>query len=210
MYGDLAMKLVADAKRTASLDHLPAYQSEVVRGVVREMKALESEQQRLLEAHGGAAHFDHTEHPEAAVQILVQHISKQRNKRCLLAYLKQRTKRIENLCWAETLDLTASASGSGAEEIVSSSRDLLGPEEQDYARRYTELLAAFKGQLTDIDLTGSVDPPRDLYVDVRVLKDAGEVQTEYGSMLLTKDSTFFARFSDVERLIRQGFLQRIG
>ncbi|KAL9098204.1 MAG: hypothetical protein Q9163_006093 [Psora crenata] len=42
------------------------------------------------------------------------------------------------------------------------------------------MLAAYKGQWTDIDLTGSLEPPRDLFVDVRVLKDAGEIQTEYG------------------------------
>ena len=31
-----------------------------------------------------------------------------------------------------------------------------------------------------MDLTGSLEPPRDLFIDVRVLKDAGEIQTEYG------------------------------
>jgi len=34
--------------------------------------------------------------------------------------------------------------------------------------------------LTDVELGGSLEPPRDLYVEVRVLKDAGEIQTEYG------------------------------
>ena len=47
-------------------------------------------------------------------------------------------------------------------------------------RRYGDLLAAYKGQWTDIDLTGSLEPPKDLFIDVRVLKDAGEIQTEYG------------------------------
>ena len=56
----------------------------------------------------------------------------------------------------------------------------LSPEEGEYARQYGDLLAAYKGQWTDIDLTGSLEPPRDLFIDVRVLKDAGEIQTEYG------------------------------
>lgn len=42
------------------------------------------------------------------------------------------------------------------------------------------MLAAYKGQWTDVDLTGSLEPPQDLFIDVRVLKDAGEIQTEYG------------------------------
>jgi len=56
----------------------------------------------------------------------------------------------------------------------------ISPEEEEYVRQYSDLLAAFKGHWTDIDLTGSLDPPRDLFIDVRVLKDAGEIQTEYG------------------------------
>lgn len=56
----------------------------------------------------------------------------------------------------------------------------LSPEEEEYVRQYSDLLAAYKGQWTDIDLTGSLEPPRDLFIDVRVLKDAGDIQTEYG------------------------------
>lgn len=56
----------------------------------------------------------------------------------------------------------------------------LSPEEEEHVRQYSDLLAAYKGQFTDIDLTGSLEPPRDLFIDVRVLKDAGEIQTEYG------------------------------
>jgi GINS complex subunit 1 len=71
------------------------------------------------------------------------------------------------------------------------------------------MLSSYKGQWTDIDLTGSLEPPRDLFIDVRVLKDAGEIQTEYGAINLTKNSQFFVRQGDVERLIQQGFLQRL-
>ena len=67
--------------------------------------------------------------------------------------------------------------GLGSESGACSS---LGPEEEEYARQYSDMLAAYKGQWTDIDLTGSLEPPKDLFIDVRVLKDAGEIQTEYG------------------------------
>ena len=69
------------------------------------------------------------------------------------------------------------SAGLGAEGGNTSS---LSPEEEEYVRQYSDMLAAYKGQWTDIDLTGSLDPPRDLFIDVRVLKDAGEIQTEYG------------------------------
>lgn len=108
----------------------------------------------------------------------------------------------------------------------------LSPEEEEYFRLYSDMLAAYKGQWTDVDLTGSLEPPRDLFIDVRVLKDAGEIQTEYGYVVLllstlffdmglwtrtdlgrvinlTKNSQLYVRHGDVERLIAQGFLERL-
>jgi hypothetical protein len=34
-----------------------------------------------------------------------------------------------------------------------------------------------------------LEPPRDLFIDVRVLKDAGEIQTEYGYATHTSHTT---------------------
>lgn len=138
-----------------------------------------------------------------------------RNKRCLLAYHRVRAQRLEAAAW-EGVDLSeqaraprqggrVSSHGEGSEGEVAA----LCPEEEEYVRLYSELLAQYKGQWTDIDLTGSMEPPRDLFVDVRVLKDAGEVQTEYGSINLTQNSQFFVKQGDVERLIAQGYLQRL-
>lgn len=162
-----------------------------------------------------------------------------RNKRCLLAYHKTRTDKLEELVWrgADVVDLSgqqlrdgaglgnaSGATGRPADGGTSS----LSPQEEDYVRQYGDLLAAYKGQWTDIDLTGSLEPPRDLFIDVRVLKDAGEIQTEYGcvgsgmlsrliimlihvhrAITLTKNSQFYVRQGDVERLIAQGYLQKL-
>ena len=105
-----------------------------------------------------------------------------RNKRCLLAYHRVRADRLEEMCWngQDVLGLVQSAGpgSSISSDTVNSSS--LSPEEDDYVRQYSDMLAVYKGQWTDIDLTGSLKPPRDLFIDVRVLKDAGEIQTEYG------------------------------
>lgn len=73
---------------------------------------------------------------------------------------------------------SAAAAGTGG-----GGQSSLSPEEEEYFRRYSDLLAAYKGPWTDIDLTGSLEPPKDLFIDVRVLKDAGEIQTEYGYVM---------------------------
>ena len=116
-----------------------------------------------------------------------------RNKRCLLAYHRVRSDKLEEMCWSgnDVLDLeqqtgrqgNGEGPGMASEAGVQSS---LSPEEEEYVRQYGDMLAAYKGQWTDIDLTGSLEPPRDLFIDVRVLKDAGEIQTEYGYAYLPR------------------------
>ena len=86
-----------------------------------------------------------------------------RNRRCLLAYQRLRADRIDEMVW-------------GGGEV----KGVLSPEEEEYGRGYALLVAGLKGRWTDVELGGSLEPPRDLYVEVRVLKDAGEIQTEYG------------------------------
>ncbi|XP_044724751.1 GINS complex protein [Hirsutella rhossiliensis] len=191
MYGDLGVKLVQHAKRTQNLAHLPPYQTEIVRAVTKEVRDLDKDVTDLLEPFQGS--FDPAADQAVACTLLVNHLSMRRNKRCLLAYHRTRTDKLEELVW------------NGSDVV-----DLSGLQEEEYVRQYSDLLAAYKGQWTDIDLTGSLEPPRDLFIDVRVLKDAGEIQTEYGAITLTKNSQFYVRQGDVERLIAQGYLQKLG
>ncbi|KAJ4338470.1 DNA replication protein psf1 [Didymella glomerata] len=208
MYGETANKLVQNAKRTLALPHLPPYQSELIRAVVREVRDLDKDVASLLAPYSGS--FNPASSPETACALLVNHLCMRRNKRCLLAYHKVRSDKLEEYCWngvdvLEQQAQKANGNNAGAAGAESS----LSPEEEEYVRQYSDLLAAYKGQWTDIDLTGSLEPPKDLFIDVRVLKDAGEIQTEYGSITLTKNSQFYVRHGDVERLIQQGYLQRL-
>ena len=54
-----------------------------------------------------------------------------------------------------------------------------------------------------------MQPPKDLYIEVRVLKDCGEIFTENGPVNLEINSTHFLRRVDVESLIRQGMLVQV-
>ncbi|KAI1107507.1 DNA replication complex GINS protein PSF1 [Jackrogersella minutella] len=217
MYGDLGNKLVQQAKRTQNLSHLPPYSTELVRAVTREVRDLDKDVADMLEPFQGS--FNPDEDSATACTLLVNHLSMRRNKRCLLAYHRTRTDRLEELVWKgyDVVDLAGQqikdgpgglASGPGT-RVGSGGTSSLSPQEEDYMRQYSDLLAAYKGQWTDIDLTGSLEPPRDLFIDVRVLKDAGEIQTEYGAITLTKNSQFYVRQGDVERLIAQGYLQKL-
>lgn len=178
MYGDLATKLVLEAKRTQNLEQLAPYQDELVRSIVKETKdlsksSIDEEMERVDLCHQ-----------------FVTHLAMRRNKRCVLAYERMRSERLAQLAW------------SGGEFNGNHN-------EQQYFKQYSELLINYKSSFHEIDLSGSLVPPSDVFIDVRVLKDAGEIQTEYGVFNLSKDSQFFVRRADVERLIQQGYLQKI-
>lgn len=224
MYAEQANNLVADAKRIASLSHLPPYATTTVRAVTKEVRDLDREVSSLLAPYSSSStqssdetqvksSFNPADDPATACALLVSHLSMRRNKRCLFAYHRMRTGKLEEMCWngadVSELQSTMALTRSNWESRSSTTASSLSAEEEQYAHQYSNLLAAYKGQWTDIDLTGSLEPPKDIFIDVRVLKDAGEIQTEYGSITLTKNSQFYVRQGDVERLIQQGYLQRL-
>lgn len=153
--------------------------------MTREVRDLDKDVADILEPFQGS--FNPAADQAVACTLLVNHLSMRRNKRCLLAYHRTRTDKLEELVWngSDIADLSGQQvreanPNNGVPAAGSSSTSSLSPQEEDYVRQYSDLLAAYKGQWTDIDLTGSLQPPRDLFIDVRVLKDAGEIQTEYG------------------------------
>lgn len=216
MYGDTAKKLVLDAKRSLNLNDIPLYQSDLVKDVVREIDDLNTdaefltEQQRLQEESTNPVSEE--EQKVNQCQLFVTHLSMRRNKRCLLAYQRLRADQIDEFSW---LNIDPEQDKSDARAADPSSRvsrlDLnnLSHEEQEYFRHYQDVVANYKANFPDLDLSGDLEPPTSIFVDVRVLKDGGEVQTEYGVFNLIKDSQFYVRKSDVERLIQQGYLEEL-
>lgn len=195
MYGDLGTKLIQDAKRTTNMDSLPFYQEEMVRAITRETRELNRQAEAVITQYEND--LMPSQDRTTSCSLFVQHLCMRRNKRCLLGYEMVRAKKMMEMVWND-MDLL--------DQDISNN---LSPHEQDYARKYAELIVSYKGEWTDVDLTGFMEPPKDLFIDVRVLKDAGEIQAEYGVFNLTKDSQFFVRQGDVQRLIQQGYLQKL-
>jgi GINS complex subunit 1 len=150
--------------------------------VTREVRDLDRDVTRLLDPFEGS--FNPSADPATACALLVDHLCMRRNKRCLMAYHRVRTEKLEELCWTGVDVLEQQQPSEAGEDRgvaqAAGGHSSLSPEEEEYFRQYGDMLAAYKGQWTDIDLTGTLEPPKDLFIDVRVLKDAGEIQTEYG------------------------------
>lgn len=205
MYGDLANKLVLDAKRSQNLTELPVHQSELVRDIVKEINDLNRDAEFINETQRDDE-LSEAQQKIHQCQLFVTHLCMRRNKRCLLAYQKTRADKINQFCW---LNIDPDSTPPSQAQTTSISIDNLSHAEQDYYKSYNDLLIDYKSNFADLDLSGDLEPPTNIFIDVRVLKDGGEVQTEYGVFNLIKDSQFYVRKSDVERLIQQGYLEEL-
>jgi GINS complex subunit 1 len=71
------------------------------------------------------------------------------------------------------------------------------------------LTTRYREQYVDLNLGASLLPPKETYIQVRVLRACGNVLTENGTIALLENSQHYVRRTDVETLISQGFLQHI-
>lgn len=218
MYGDQAHKLILDAKRTSNLSEVPLYQLELVKDIVLEISDLKKDVDYLSEQELFPADASEEERRIAQCQIFIRLLFMRRDKRCLLAHQKLRADKISEFLWLNIDPTTSSESGTAStknESLLNAAGttklalDNLSNPEQEYYKQYQDLILDFKSSFADIDLSGDLEPPKDIFIDVRVLKDGGEIQTEYGVFNLIKDSQFYVRKSDVDRLIQQGYLEQI-
>lgn len=221
MYGDLANKLILEAKRTSNLREVPLYEHSLVKNILLETSDLHKDVEFLNEQQASQQDMENEARRINQCQLFVTHLCLRRNKRCMLAYQKLRAGKIDEFSWLnidpvlnESGQLTNSTSmDTDNARTKGGTRKLaienLSHYEQEYMKKYQNLLLDFKSGFADIDISGDLEPPRDIFIDVRVLKNGGEVQTEYGVFNLIKNSQFYVRKSDVDRLIQQGFLEEI-
>ncbi|CAI5760149.1 unnamed protein product [Candida verbasci] len=191
MYGDTANKLILDAKRTSNLSNISLYQADLIKEIVKEINDLNKDVEFLQEQEELNQDEDNKVNQ---CQLFVTHLSMRRNKRCLIAYEKLRSDKIAEFIWSNQDNLN---------------QDNLSYHEQEFVKDYNQSITAYKSHFSDLDLSGDLEPPTNIFIDVRVLKEGGEVTTEYGSFNLIKNSQFFVRKSDVERLIQQGYLEQL-
>jgi GINS complex subunit 1 len=133
--------------------------------------------------------------------IVLRHGALERNKRCLLAYLHGRASKICEMRW------------QFGPVLPSEIRTQLCEPEVSFFNRYNKDLAAYMraiGEGSGVDLTTDQAPPKSLYIEVRCLKDYGEMETEDGTVIVLKKNTqHFLPRAQCEPLIRQGILEHV-
>jgi GINS complex subunit 1 len=134
--------------------------------------------------------------PEVYASMYMMFESIQRNKRCMLAYIMARVKRLQTLRWDVGAVLPPELKAN------------LSSQENVFFSQYNKNPTTYQKKV-GIDLSADLHPPKELFIQVRCLKEHGEIFTENGSIKLEKGTQHFVRRSDVELLIRQGVLQHI-
>lgn len=198
-FGDLAIQLVTESRRSTMSDSLLKYNDQLVRQIIREQRDLEKLVQTLMASEA------------IPPSLLIYQTAIVRNKRCLLAYHKHRMDMLRDMYWA---------SGCALPHILSNAplRARLSPQEVDFLRQYNTSTMAFRASFSssggdrdvDVDITASVEkPPKDLHVLVWVKRDCGTIQTELGAIDFKKGQRFMVRRADIEHLIVQGYLEEV-
>jgi GINS complex subunit 1 len=207
-YCQRGRELLVELQRS---DWLPKFDEESVRGTINEMFDLFKRtdgMQRLGKSRKDAAREDGSyderddmklnwgdflSNPEKVESVYYVSCLK-RNSTYLLSYFLHRCSKIRNLRWD---------AGPVVPEHIQ--RDTLSGRELEYFHKYSEHLQAYNDGLgLDLDLTSNLEPPSDLYVEIIVLEQCGEIQTENGPVSLDIGSMHFLRKADIEHFIRVG------
>eukprot|EP01132_Coremiostelium_polycephalum_P004982 gene4982-6203_t len=191
MFTEKAIEALKELHRS---ENLPPYNEVAIAKTKEEIDSLYSV---LIQALNENQEAKTTEYIMAHSVIYRESIY--RNKRCILAYLMERTNRIRNYRWT-----------SGSAILPNQLKEHMSQNEIKFFTDYDKILTNLHTKI-GLDLTVDVkQPPKELYIEVRVLKEMGEVVLNSGSTVsLNLNTTHFVRRSDVETMITQGILEHI-
>jgi GINS complex subunit 1 len=184
------VQLIREAIRQSS--KLEPYNEEGVRATLREICMLFEEAAKWSKAGEKESLFDDFDQARlVGVKTLIE-----RNKRILLAYHSAR------------LDCISSAA-SVVPNLPPKTMDAMTQIEAQFTSEYYQLIRGHAALFDGIDICSYQSPPHDLYVQIRVKRDCGVIQTEYGQLHLNPGSFHFVRRSDVQGLLDQGLVTHI-
>lgn len=143
--------LVKEALRTKNLPNIPQYLDSTIKNTITEINSLCKQSS--------------SKQNEASAVLKKAYL--ERSKRCVLAYQRHRLERYKDLIW--------SCGANTSSILPEESQKAASPYEAIFIEEYKELVTTWKGQWLDIDIGSSLTPPKDIFIEVRVLEECGEV-----------------------------------
>ncbi|KAJ3057515.1 DNA replication protein psf1 [Rhizophlyctis rosea] len=204
-YSETSVKLIRDAKKIADTSTIFPYREELIRDILIEIRHLAQTFPALLEERNAALRTGNDDLAASRQIALTMHsLSLKRSKQCLLAYTRTRADCLSDALWE-----LGGATGGAPSRLPQELKKNLSPVELEFVAKYSECISSYRGAFLDVDLGAALIPPKDLFVEVRVLKDCGEVMTESGPVRLMKDTQHYLKRTDVEGFITAGFLKHV-
>ncbi|RKP20921.1 GINS complex, Psf1 component [Rozella allomycis CSF55] len=174
-----ASSLVKEIKRNKGAIYSP-YNELAVRQQLQEISAHYSSAQDIANTDTFSKHID-------IYKSLIE-----RGKQSLILYHEHRLQMLQSLFW------------QGGSRAVNQVMQQSNTHESNFLQSYSNLMAKMISKYKFLDIRASLVPPKDLFIQIRVLKDCGNLLTTSGVITLEKDSQHFVRRTDVEHLISQG------
>ncbi|KAL0476692.1 DNA replication complex GINS protein, partial [Acrasis kona] len=190
MYGEKAIEVLKDLKHNESV---PIYNQVGVTSVMQEMDLLYL---TILKINN-SEELDQSD-PAIATNVITHYSGFMRNKRCILAYLYERIQRIKRLRWECGVTLPTNIEPN------------LHQTEKGFFDKYDKLLGDY-GAEVNFDLTSDSKPPKDAFIEIRIIKTEGEddIVLEDRTIKLKKNHIYYMNRSDAEMLINRGLAVQI-
>ncbi|KAJ7229012.1 hypothetical protein GGX14DRAFT_555049 [Mycena pura] len=196
-YGALANQLVLQSKLSMDLGKLLPYDGPLVRSMLQEQKDLDRKVQQM---EGNGVKVGHSSWPALVILVRVMH----QNKRCLLAYHKQRLDLLQAAYWD---------AGGAVGHVLENQRGNMSYEEIRYLQGYGESVLIYREQVDPQDVMsltmGVENPGRGPMVTVEVEICPGPIYTESGMVDFKPGRRYILRRADIEHLILQGYLREL-
>ncbi|XP_029175869.1 DNA replication complex GINS protein PSF1-like isoform X3 [Nylanderia fulva] len=195
MFGKEAIKLITELDM---YEDIRPFNEQVMRQVFEEMQSLY--EANLVDSNA----IQNEGNNELLPSVHFRHTALLRNKRCILAYLFHRIRRLRQMRWELGSILPT--------EITA---NLLNAEVQ-WFQNYNKSLATYmrsigddqSGEMIGLNLTVNMSPPKMLYVEVKCLTDFGKLELDNGEIITLKKNTYHLLPRAIcEPLIRQGILE---
>ena len=196
-FGTTAISLVKEAIRSRESPGLPVYRDDLIRSILLEMKHL---YKTLSDIDATSKTLDDA--GPLDISASMHKMALHRNKRCVLAYQRSRIDCLVYMLWA-------SGGASTASSLPEQVARYMSQHETEFMHTYRNLASDYRGQFLDIDIGAALIPPRDVFIEIRVVQDCGEILTENGPVKLSLGSQAFMKRCDVQDLLLSGHLKHI-
>jgi GINS complex subunit 1 len=198
-----SFELIKQLESNFSANELSAYNEDNVRFAFEECRSLFGQNQIDVQP---VLQGNNTNLPT----IQMRHAALQRNKRCLLTYVYTRMNWIASLRFELATVVAPKHIKSNMSDLEVIWFQKYSKTLANYMKSLSQSVQANSNEIYPIDLTQYMRPPKSLYIHVRCLQDYGELELSDGhTVSLIKNSQHYVLASDVQDLIKQGFLEHI-